>query len=98
MHIKRISRDELPVGLREPVRDLRYRVSTYGNATVFGNNEGLLPAAGRGNTYYEHDVGEDRTGGRGRFRIVALIDGGGQLLNLYFTSAHYQSEWTEISW
>ena len=97
MNIKRISRDEMPKGLREPLRDLRYN-ATHGNPTVFGNNEGFLPAAGRGNTYYEHDVGEDRTGGRGRFRLVALVGAGGDLLSAYFTSAHYQGEWTEITW
>lgn len=90
-----ISRDKMPVGLREPVRDLRYNAKN-GNPTVFGNNEGWLPAAGTGNTYYEHDVGMDRTGGRGKFRIVALISGGGELLSLYFTNEHYQGGWTEI--
>lgn len=45
-----ISRDKMPVGLREPVRDLRYNAKN-GNPTVFGNNEGWLPAAGTGNTY-----------------------------------------------
>jgi guanyl-specific ribonuclease Sa len=97
MHFSKISRDELPKGLREPIRDLRYSI-TSGNPTVFSNNEGLLPPAGRGNTYYEHDVGEDRTGGRGRFRVVALVSAGGELLAMYFTSAHYQGEWTEIAW
>lgn len=97
MNIKKINRDHLPAGLREPIRDLRYNAK-YGNPTVFSNNEGFLPPAGSGNTYYEHDVGMDRTGGRGRFRIVALVDNGDQLLALYFTSAHYQGEWTEICW
>ena len=94
--MKKISRDEVPVGLREPIRDLRYNAK-YGNPTVFSNNEGWLPSAGKGNTYYEHDVGMDRTGGRGRFRIVALVGGGDQLLGLYFTSEHYAGGWTEIS-
>jgi guanyl-specific ribonuclease Sa len=93
--MNKISRDFMPIGLREPVRDLRFNAKG-GNATVFGNNEGFLPPAGRGNTYYEHDVGMDRTGGRGRFRIVALVGGGDELLGLYFTSEHYQGGWTEI--
>ncbi len=95
MKIKKISRDHIPQGLKEPIRNLRLNAK-QGNPTVFNNNEGFLPPAGAGNTYYEHDVGHDRTGGRGRFRIVALIDGGNKLQKLFFTSAHYGGEWTEI--
>ena len=94
--MKKVSRDFLPKGLKEPIRELRYNVKN-GNPTVFSNNEGFLPQAGRGNTYYEYDVGMDRTGGRGRFRIVALIGAGDQILALYFTSEHYQGGWTEVS-
>ncbi len=97
MNIKKISRDTMPVGIREAIRDLRYNAK-HGNPTVFHNYQGLLPNAGSGNTYYEHDVGADRSGGRGRFRIVVLVDSGDKLLNLYFTSAHYDAEWTEIVW
>jgi guanyl-specific ribonuclease Sa len=97
MNIKKISRDFLPQGLREPIRDLRYNAKN-GNPTVFSNNEGFLPPAGKGNTYYEHDVGMDGAGGRGRFRIVALLSSGDEMLALYFTSAHYMGEWTEITW
>lgn len=95
MKIKRISRDQIPQGLKEPIRELRFNVKN-GNPTVFANRESFLPPAGAGNTYYEYDVGQDRTGGRGKFRIVALIDGGNKLLKLFFTSAHYGGEWTEI--
>jgi len=100
MNIQKIHRDELPRGLREALRDLRYSLATPGVAApqVFSNNEGFLPPAGRGNTYYEHDVGQDRTGGRGRFRLVALMSDGGSLEALYFTSAHYGGEWTQICW
>ncbi len=96
MHFKRISRDKLPKGLKEPIRDLMYNAK-HGHPTEFHNHEGLLPEA-RGGTYFEHDVGHDRQGGRGRFRVIALVDGGDRLQALYFTSQHYQSEWTEITW
>lgn len=95
MNIQKLNRDFLPLGIREAVRDLRFN-ARYGNPTEFHNNENLLPPAGKGNTYFEHDVNNDRNGGRGKFRIVALVSSGGKLLNLYFTSAHYSSEWTEI--
>jgi guanyl-specific ribonuclease Sa len=97
MNIKTISRDTMPVGIREAIRDIRFNAK-YGNPTVFNNYQNMLPNAGSGNTYYEHDVGADRQGGRGRFRIVVLVDNGDRLLNIYFTSAHYDAEWTEIVW
>jgi|GEM_PF-5223824 len=90
-------KDRLPQELKEPVRDLRFNAK-YGKAVVFSNNERFLPEAGRGNTYYEHDAGEDRKGGRGRFRVVSLMGGDNSLMKLFFTSAHYQGEWTEITW
>ena len=97
MNIKKISRDALPNTLREPVRELLHQVRYHNNrATVFNNLQGFLPPA-HGNTYYEYDSGQDRQGGRGSHRFVALMSPGKQLLKLYFTSAHYMGQWTEIT-
>ena len=96
MKTKKINRNHLPEGLKEPIRELRYKLSSGASVTVFSNNEGHLPPAGRGSKYYEYDVGADRTGGRGKFRIVALVDFGNKLQSLYFTSEHYEGGWTEI--
>ncbi|MFV0604899.1 MAG: ribonuclease domain-containing protein [Niabella sp.] len=99
MNLKKIARDNLPKDLREPFRQLLHEVrNTPNRATVFHNAEKKLPNAGTGNNYYEYDVGEDRFGGRGRFRLVALLTPSGELLSAYFTSDHYDVEWTEITW
>lgn len=99
MKLKKISRDHLPYDLREPLRELLHEVRMNSNrGTVFHNAEGRLPNAGGGNNYYEYDVGQDRQGGRGRFRLVALLAPSGELLSVYFTSDHYDREWTEITW
>ena len=95
MRIARISRDKAPEFVKEAIRELRYEIST-GHPTVFNNAEGRLPAAGRGNTYYEYDVGMDRGGGRGAHRIVALAGSGKELIALYYTNDHYGQEWTSI--
>ncbi len=89
----------MPYGIREPLRELLHQVRTNSNkGTVFNNNEGRLPNAGFGNNYYEYDVGQDRNDGRGKFRLVALLAPSGELQSLYFTSDHYDMEWTEITW
>jgi guanyl-specific ribonuclease Sa len=95
MRIEKIFRDRAPAFVKEAIRELRFEI-TNGHPTVFNNAEGHLPPAGRGNTYYEYDVGMDRMGGRGAHRIVALASANKDLIALYYTNDHYDREWTVI--
>jgi len=92
--MKRLSRSKLGPAIKEAIRELRYLEATDGRLTEYQNNSSpKLPNAGRGNTYYEFDVGSGRFN-RGRARIVALFAPNG-LLAMYFTDTHYRS-WMEI--
>jgi len=59
-----------------------------GRGAVFGNNENLLPSAGKNQTYYEYDLGQDGFGGRGSHRAVILVQSG-VIQDSYFTQDHY---------
>ena len=69
------------------------KVNAVGGAglTVFNNNENKLPAAGKGETYYEFDLGANGFGGRGAHRAVILVLAGKKntMVHSYFTQDHY---------
>lgn len=99
MRLHRISRDQLPGYIRESIRELRHALVAGPRPKEFSNSEGMLPNASRGMTYVEFDVGEDRFGGRGKNRIVALVDQSTrEFYALYYTNDHYGTEWTEVTW
>lgn len=95
--MRTIRRSSLSYQTKEALRQLRYLQASDGRLTEYQNNSSpRLPTAGRGNTYYEYDVGRGRID-RGRARIVALFSPDGRLMSAYFTDSHYRS-WMEIAW
>jgi hypothetical protein len=61
-----------------------------GRGQVFANNEGILPGAGKNQSYYEYDLGADGFGGRGAHRAVLLVQKRA-VSKSYFTQDHYAS-------
>ena|SRR6185312_4447163 len=61
-----------------------------GRGQVFSNNERTLPKAGKNQSYYEYDLGQDGSGGRGARRAVLLVQKGKVLVS-FFTQDHYRS-------
>ncbi|CDG81549.1 ribonuclease domain-containing protein [Janthinobacterium agaricidamnosum] len=61
--------------------------------TVFNNNEGRLPAAGKNEVYYEYYLGIGGDGGAGSHRAVLLVQTSGKrkLVQRYYTQDHYAS-------
>lgn len=62
--------------------------------TVFNNNEGRLPAAGKDEVYYEYYLGIGGDGGAGSHRAVLLVQtpkGKRKLVERYYTQDHYAS-------
>ena len=66
---------------------------------VFENKEDGLPRTTAGQLYYEFQVGqataptEDDPNARGRHRLVALVDAGGNILKMYYSQEHYEAGW-----
>ncbi len=88
---KRRRRSKMGTHAREARREARYASTTGGGTTIFNNNEGRLPRAGRGQHYIETDVGRGRHD-RGRRRIVSLVQtSGGRVLRQYITEDHYRT-------
>ncbi|MEP3113279.1 ribonuclease domain-containing protein [Nisaea sp.] len=90
----------LPKDVREAVRDLNYcmtnNVCAGLNATVYNNSPKRLPSIGHNQSYYEGRVGEDRSGGPGKRRLVYLVQGTAKsadavVLERYFTANHYET-------
>lgn len=79
---------------RDNLRDARM-LAVDGKGTVFNNNEGLLPAAGRGEVYREYDLGGPRDGNnRGAHRAVLRVQEGkdrGRIQAQYYTQDHYRT-------
>lgn len=87
-----VCKSVIPAEEREDYRDAKVE-AVAGRGTVFNNNEKLLPAAGKNETYREYDLGMNQAGGRGAHRLVLLVLGGekNQVLDQYYTDTHYSS-------
>ena len=101
----RMSADRLPMVLREAVRNFKQQVRAGAMPTVFQNHGRVLPPAKAGQTYDEYDVGQATVpsprdpNGRGRFRLVGLVDAGGSILKIYFTMDHYAAgSWQQLQY
>ena len=91
---------KIPSDVREAVRALNFcmtdNVCTGLNAIVFNNSQKRLPSIGHNQQYYEGRVGEDRSGGPGKRRLVYLVQGTAKssdavVLERYFTANHYET-------
>jgi guanyl-specific ribonuclease Sa len=88
---RKIIKHTVPKEAKDVARDI---VTTEGAAYgTFGNNEGLLPAAGRYDDYYEGAVDIGIAAGTGQRRVVVLIKknkGGTMTGNVkYYSPTHY---------
>ncbi len=94
----------LPGYVREAARDMAYCVTmpapivecgpTAVDVQVFGNAEGRLPQAGRGQTYYEGKARHDPGGPAGTYRLVYLVTDGktkSVIESRYYSADHYES-------
>lgn len=91
-----------PDYVREAIRNMAYCVTVeqpiaecgraYINLEVFGNNENRLPAAGRGQVYYEGRAQRDPGGDAGAYRLVFLVTEGKSksvIEQRYYSPNHY---------
>lgn len=76
---------------KEDLRTARFE-AVAGRGTVFNNDEKILPALSKNETYREYDLGSDRFGGRGAHRAVLRVLGGAKLkvIGQYYTDDHYE--------
>ena len=94
----------LPDYVREATRDMAYCVTMPApiaacgpaavDVQVFGNAEGRLPQAGRGQTYYEGKARQNPGGAAGAYRLVFLLTDGktkSVIDNRYYSADHYES-------
>lgn len=94
----------LPDYVREASRDMAYCITmpnpiaacgpTAVDVQVFGNAEGRLPQAGRGQTYYEGKARRNPGGPAGTYRLVYLVTNGttkSVIENRYYSADHYGS-------
>jgi guanyl-specific ribonuclease Sa len=94
----------LPSYVRDAERTLAYCITTENpitacgatdvDAQVFGNNEGRLPGAGRGQLYYEGKARQQAGGPAGTYRLVYLVTEGKKkqvVEQRYYSADHYQS-------
>ena len=72
-------------------------VCTGLNAIVFNNSRKRLPSIGHNRQYYEGRVGEDRSGGPGKRRLVYLVQGRQNLLTQLFLKDISQPIITKLS-
>ncbi|MBU8978227.1 MULTISPECIES: ribonuclease domain-containing protein [unclassified Lysobacter] len=90
----------LPTFVREAERNLAYCITTdagaadcrAANVEAFANNEGRLPAAGRGQAYRAGRAQHPQADPPGRNRVVFLVTEGQRkpiIEARYFTSDHY---------
>ncbi len=100
-----ISNDSLPNDVRMAIANFKNQIKTQQGLVVFHNHEEGLPMAAAGQTYYEYQVGMARAAtprdphARGKRRLVGLVDAGFNLLQLYFTDAHYTAgEWKQLQY
>ncbi|WP_369934781.1 ribonuclease domain-containing protein [Xanthomonas tesorieronis] len=92
----------LPTYVREAVRDLNYCITMPNpiaacghnavDVQIFNNDEGRLPRAGRGQTYYEGKARRDAGGPAGTYRLVFLVTDGAKksvVNQRYYSADHY---------
>ncbi|UYC12716.1 ribonuclease domain-containing protein [Xanthomonas sp. CFBP 8445] len=92
----------LPTYVRDAARDMAYCItmanpiaacgSTQVDVQVFGNAEGRLPKAGKGQTYYEGKARRDPGGAAGTYRLVFLATDGkakSTIAQRYYSADHY---------
>jgi hypothetical protein len=87
-----LSNERLPHDVRVAIVEFKNALKTGVILTAYKNWDNGLPQAPVGQTYYEWDVGEAHAGDpepRGKRRLVALVDAGGNILKVYFTDTHY---------
>lgn len=83
--MKQPSRDELPKFVRAAIAKFKNQIKTGRGLDPYERRERGLPALSKGHFLYKFDAGQDRQGGRGKCRLVALVMGGNyKLREVYY--------------
>jgi guanyl-specific ribonuclease Sa len=97
-----LSNDRLPPDVRVAIVNFKNEIKGGADLTVYQNRDDGLPSTAAGQVYYEYQVGQAHEGDpqpRGKRRLVALVDGGRNLLKLYFSDSHYTlGEWKQLQY
>jgi guanyl-specific ribonuclease Sa len=77
----------VPAEAKETARQMAFSPTTYG---VFGNAEGILPKAKKGDYYIEAvvNMGMSATA-TGQYRVVCLVSAHNKVLKKYWSATHY---------
>ncbi|MGL4464748.1 MAG: hypothetical protein ACRDD1_07565 [Planctomycetia bacterium] len=99
---KMLSNRRLPNDLRIAVVTFKNQLRSGQGLRRFENNRNELPSLAAGQNFYEWQVGAAHAGDdrpAGVRRLVARVDAGGNIVDLFFTDSHYtKGEWMQLQY